>query len=145
MSVLPPNYNYEHIVEALYECKGFILASLRYIDVKWGYKLTREVLNAIILENGMKEWLDDIRRSLVEDTLSTVIKKGVREGDNACLFWVLGKYKQHVDFLEPAEENKPERANGEITEFMNNLKIANADTAFKRDAANSVSTEQCSP
>lgn len=48
----------------------------------------------------MQDWLDEVRKSLVEDCLSKTFAKGVAQGDNNCLAWVLEKYGHHVDFLD---------------------------------------------
>ena len=137
-----PKFDVNHLIEALQETRGFVLAAQKYISKKWGYKISKDAIKTAIRDNGMEEWLDDIRKSLVEDCMTKTFAKAIKEGDNACMFWVLGKYKQHIDFLEASENDKPPQAPGTITEFMNLLKTYNADPAPQSQAAPSISAEQ---
>jgi len=109
---------------------------------KWGYDIGTKTIKSKIQMEGLDEWLDDIRKSLVEDCMKKTFLKGIQDGDNHCLFWVLNHYKQHIDFLEPREENKPERVSGEIEGFMDLLWNYNANSSTQQQAAPSISAEQ---
>lgn len=90
----------EHLTEALEKNKGFILASKRYIKKTYGYDVSFATLKSRIMEWGLDEWLLDIRKELAEDCLNRAFHKGIAEGDNHCIFWVLDRYGHHVDFLD---------------------------------------------
>lgn len=90
---------HEHLTEALMETKGFILSAQKYLKKKYGYRPDTGTIKKRIEEWGMHEWLEDIRKSLVEDCLQKTFHKGIAQGDNHCIFWVLEKYGHHVDFL----------------------------------------------
>jgi hypothetical protein len=91
---------FEHLVEALIESRGFVLGAKKYIKKKFSYDVGYAIIKSRINEWGMQEWLDDLRRSLVEDCMKKAFHKGISEGDNHCIFWVLEKYGHHVDFLD---------------------------------------------
>jgi len=128
---LPDEYKVEHLMEALERCRCFVAQSQKYIKAKWGYYMSTQTINRLIREEGIDEWVNDVRRELVEDSMTKVFKKAIHDGDNQCLMWVLNKYKHHIDFLEPKEENQPKHDVGEIANFMNLLRNYNADPAHK--------------
>jgi hypothetical protein len=94
----------DHLCEALYECKGFLHASKKYIKEKWGYSVDTETMKRRIELLGLQGWLDDIRKDLVEQCFRKTYAKAVEDGDKQCMFWILDKYGHYVNFLEPMKE-----------------------------------------
>jgi len=97
---LHKDLTFEHLSKALIETRGFVLAAKRYIKKEFGYDVDYSTIKNRISEWGMQEWLDDLRRSLVEDCMQKAFHKGIADGDNHCIFWALEKYDHHVDFLD---------------------------------------------
>lgn len=101
MSRLPnPQFTCEQLIEALEKSRGFILASQKYLLKVYGIKTGYSTIKSCIRMWDMQDWIDDIRKSLVEDCLAKTFHKGIAEGDNHCIFWVLDKYAHHIDFLD---------------------------------------------
>lgn len=114
-----PNLTYEHLVEALESTRGFILAAKKYIEKTWGYSVGYSTIKSRIIEWGMEDWLDDIRKSLVEDCLARTFHNGIKNGDNTCLSWVLKTYGHHVDFLGGIDtETESKKGWRELLEYV---------------------------
>lgn len=97
-----PNADFtpEQLIDALEKSRGFILAAKKYLLKVYGIKTGYSTIQSWIKHWDMQDWLDEIRKSLVEDCLNKTFAKGVAEGDNHCIFWILEKYGHHVDFLD---------------------------------------------
>lgn len=104
--LLPKEYlTAELLIEALEENKGFILAAARYLQKNHGLKVDSGYIKKMCEEWGMNDWLLSIRKGLAEECMRKTMQKGIVEGDNQCLFWVLNKYGHHVDYLDSRDEN----------------------------------------
>lgn len=90
---------FEHLKEALEKERGFILSAKKYLKREFNIDVNYKTVKARIEEWGMQEFIDDLRKSLVEDCLHRTFDKGINKGDNHCIFWVLEKYSHHIDFL----------------------------------------------
>ena len=135
---IPEEYKVDHLIEALDKCRCFTAQAQRYIKAKWGYYMHTATISRLIREEGIEEWVNDVRRELVEDSMTKVFRKAIQDGDNQCLMWIMNKYKQHVDFLEAKEDNQPQHDVGEIANFMNLLRNFDANTADKSKAEQGV-------
>lgn len=94
---------FEALAEALIESSAFISQTRKILLKKHNIDVGRDLILNRIKEWEMGEFVDDIRRGLVETTLSRTFQKAIQEGDNTCMFWVLNKYGHHADFLSSAE------------------------------------------
>jgi len=94
-----PNFTCEQLIEALEKTRGFVLSAQKYLLKTYGIKASYHTMKTMIRDWGMEDWLDEIRKSLVEDCLNKTFAKGIQDGDNHCIFWVLEKYGHHADFL----------------------------------------------
>jgi len=117
-----PNYNPDQLIEALDRSKGFILEARRYIKKKWGYNLSRRLIEAKIKSEGMEEWLADVRCGIIEDCMRKVIYKALHEGDSKSLIWLLEKFGQHINFLKPAEVIKTNDVPAELIAGFDRLR-----------------------
>src|ERR1044072_9793297 len=89
----------EMLSGALEESKGFVLAALKALRKEYELDISYSLIKSRSKEWGMEEWLEDLRKGLVEDCMNRVFYKGIQKLDNHCIFWVLEKYGHHVDFL----------------------------------------------
>jgi len=97
---LSNEFTADQLIEALTKTRGFVLAAKKYLLNVYGVETGVRTIKICIERWGMQEWLDEIRKSLVEDCLNKTFAKGIADGDNHCLFWVLEKYAHHIDFLD---------------------------------------------
>jgi hypothetical protein len=95
-----PELKCEQLIEALTKTRGFILAAKKYLSITYRIEIGCETIKKRIALWGMQDWLDELRKSLVEDCLQKTFSKGIAEGDNHCLMWVLDKFGHHTDFLD---------------------------------------------
>lgn len=93
------DFTAEQLIEALTKSRGFILAAKKYLLHTYGIKTGYSTIKTCIRDWNMQDWLDEVRKSLVEDCLNKTFAKGVADGDNHCIFWILDKYGHHIDFL----------------------------------------------
>ena len=136
---LSPLFELEHLIEALEKTRGLINSAQRYMKNKWGYTISIEAIHTQIKKEDMQDWLNDIRKLLVEDCMSKTMYKAIQGGDNTCLMWVLDRYKHHIDFLAEKKEDATDKEKGDIVEFMNEQKRADrGDSASKPQAVASV-------
>lgn len=94
------DFTCEQLIEALSKSRGFILSAKKYLEHTYGIRTSFKRIKTKIKLWEMQDWLDDIRKSLVEDCLSKTFAKAVAQGDNTCLGWIIEKYGHHVDFLD---------------------------------------------
>jgi len=128
------DFTADQLIEALTKSRGFILAAKKYLYNVYGIKTGQSTIKNWIKEWGMEEWLDEIRRSLVEDCLNKTFAKGVAEGDNACLFWVLEKYSHHIDFLGGKDtETESKKGWREILDHVKRPSESNTKTEPDRE------------
>jgi len=141
---LDANFDLYHLIEALSKCHGLVLTSSKYIEKKWGYKISPNTIRTVMKNEGMDDFLDDIRKGSVELCLRKTFDKGIADGDNHCLFYILNQYKQHLDFLEPAKEGVSEAA-GEISEYVRYLRGKGKDGAsrIELEAATGIPEQRC--
>lgn len=108
MPTRQPNADFsaEQLIEALEASRGFILAAKKYLKKTYDIDTNYSTIKNWIRVWDMHEWLDEIRQKLVEDCLNKTFAKAIAEGDNQCIFWVLGKYSQHIDFLDGKDDEQ---------------------------------------
>jgi hypothetical protein len=135
MSRIPdPNFTFEQLVEALEKSRGFILAAKKYLFKVYNIQAGYRTIKSCVRMWGMEEWLDDIRKSLVEDCLSKTFAKGIAEGDNHCIFWVLEKYGHHLDFLDGIEtEQESKKGWRELLGHVKGTPESNTETKLDRE------------
>lgn len=119
---LDPRYHLEHLLDTLVECRGFVSETSRVIEKKYGYKLGPNTIMTILRHEGALEWLKELRVELAESCMRKSFHKAIIEGDNQCLMWAISKYGHHVDFLEPAKDDKEKEIPGYIAEFCDYMK-----------------------
>ena len=139
MTRLPnSDFTAEQLIEALTKSRGFILSAKKYLQSVFGIKTSYSTIKNWIIHWGMQEWLDEIRKSLVEDCLNKTFAKGVADGDNHCIFWILEKYGHHIDFLDGKdEESESKKGWRELLEHAKQPAESNTDT--KLDGEHSTS------
>ncbi len=130
--IAEPNFTCEQLIEALEKNRGFVLAAQKYLLRTYGIKASYNTMKTMIRNWGMKDWLAEIRKSLVEDCLNKTFAKGIQEGDNHCIFWVLEKYAHHVDFLD-AVDAEQESKKGWKEILLNVKRNTEPDTETKSD------------
>ena len=136
MARLPnSDFTCDQLIEALSKSRGFILAAKKYLMHTYGIKTGYSTIKTCIKNWGMDDWLDEVRKSLVEDCLNKTFAKGVAEGDNHCLMWVLEKYGHHIDFLD-GKDTETESKKG-WRELLEREKHSEPDTATKPDREHS--------
>jgi len=99
------NFTSEQLIEALEKTRGFILSAQKYLLKSYGIKASYHTIRTKIREWGFEDWIEELRKSLVEDCMSKAFHKAIQQGDNSCLFWVLEKYSHQIDFLKPKLED----------------------------------------
>ncbi len=124
---------YDHLVEALTETRGFIYAAKKYIKRKFDYDVCYQTINSRIKEWEMQDWLDDQRKSLVEDCMQKAFHKGIADGDNHCLFWVMDKYGHHVNFLDGKDsETESKKGWKVLLDYIKNAPESETNTECKK-------------
>lgn len=109
----------EDLIEALTKTQGFLHAAKRYLKKHKNCDLCYNALKKRVKEWGLEEWLKDMRTSLAEDCLQKAFHKGISEGDNHCIFWVLERYGHHVDFLDSKDtETESKKGWRELLEYV---------------------------
>lgn len=109
----------EHLIEAFEKSKGFILGAKKYIKYTFGYDVAYKTIKSRIHEWGMQDWIDDIRKELVENCMQRTFAKAIQDGDNHCIFWVLEKYGHHIDFLDSKEtETQSKKGWKELLDYV---------------------------
>lgn len=135
MARLPkPNFTCEQLIEALEKSRGFVLAAQKYLFKTYDIQASYNTMKSCIKMWDMQDWLDDIRKSLVEDCLSKTFHKGIANGDNHCIFWVLEKYGHHVDFLDGKEtEQESKKGWRELLDHVKGTPESNTETELDRE------------
>jgi len=135
MSRLPnSDFTAEQLIEALSKSRGFILAAKKYLLSVYGIKTGYSTIKTCIRNWEMQDWLDEVRKSLVEDCLSKTFAKSVADGDNHCLMWVLAKYGHHVDFLDGKDiESESKKGWRELLDHVKRPTESNTGTEPERE------------
>lgn len=95
-----PQITVELLTEVLAETNGMLNTATKILKEKHAIGVSSKTLVKYIDLWGMQEWIEDMRSSIVEDCFNKTYMKGLVEGDNQCLFWVLDRYGHHLKFLE---------------------------------------------
>src|SRR6187401_1265205 len=103
------NFTCEQLIESLERTKGFVLSAQKYLRNTYGIDASYYTMRSKIKEWDMVDWVDEIRKGLVEECMAKTFYKAIQEGDNHCIFWVLDKYQHHVDFLDSKDTETESR------------------------------------
>ncbi len=99
----PNDLSITDLMEALSQSQGFIVSTQSYIMKKWGLNYPSTILTKMIKKYNLVDYVNQLRKKMVEDCYRKTYAKGVQEGDTICMQWYLNRYGHHVDFLDTAE------------------------------------------
>jgi len=135
MARLPnSDFTADQLIEALTHSRGFILSAKKYLLKVYGITTGYSTIKTCIKNWEMGDWLDEIRKSLVEDCLNKTFAKGVADGDNHCIFWILEKYGHHVDFLDGKDtETESKKGWRELLDYQKRPPESDTETQPDRE------------
>lgn len=111
----------EELIEAIQACYGIIGSVIQYLQEHFNKKTYRRYLKERIKEWDLSELLDESRKNGVEKCLRTMFSKGIDEGSEKAMMWMLDRYGQHCDFLDEREESGLESSKGDISGYYEHI------------------------